>query len=102
MKKLSDISSVYFLGIGGIGMSALARYFKSRGIRVSGYDKTETVLTKQLVAEGMTVHYDDNLEKIDREAELVIVTPAVPQDHSELNFFKNNGYPVKKGARCWV
>ena len=96
MKKLSDISSVYFLGIGGIGMSALARYFRSRGLRVSGYDKTETVLTKQLVAEGMAVHYDDNLEKIDREAELVIVTPAVPQDHSELNFFKNNGYPVKK------
>ncbi len=96
MKKLSDISSVYFLGIGGIGMSALARYFTSRGIRVSGYDKTETVLTKQLVAEGMTVHYDDNLEKIDREAELVIVTPAVPQDHSELIFFKNNGYTVKK------
>jgi len=96
VKKLSDISSVYFLGIGGIGMSALARYFRSRGLRVSGYDKTETVLTKQLVAEGMAVHYDDNLEKIDREAELVIVTPAVPQDHSELNFFKNNGYPVKK------
>lgn len=77
-------------------MSALARYFASRGVKVSGYDKTETVLTKQLAAEGMAVHYDDNLDKIDRNADLVIYTPAVPQDHAELNFYRNNGYTVKK------
>ena len=89
MKKLSDISSVYFLGNQGHRHERAGQVFqKQRGIRVSGYDKTETVLTKQLVAEGMTVHYDDNLEKIDREAELVIVTPAVPAGSQRTDFQK--------------
>ncbi|MEO6253718.1 MAG: Mur ligase family protein, partial [Ferruginibacter sp.] len=87
---------VYFLGIGGIGMSALARYFKSNGVTVSGYDKTETVLTNKLVEEGIAVHYDDNIEFIDKGAALVIYTPAVPKDHKELNYFLENNYELVK------
>ncbi|MBK8610069.1 MAG: UDP-N-acetylmuramate--L-alanine ligase [Chitinophagaceae bacterium] len=88
--------SVYFLGIGGIGMSALARFFKSKGLVVSGYDKTETVLTKKLAAEGIAVHYEDSLEFIDKEAELVVYTPAVPKDHRGLNYFMENNYNLAK------
>jgi len=88
--------SVFFLGIGGIGMSALARYFNARGIKVSGYDKTETALCKQLVAEGITIHYEDNIELIDKKAALVVYTPAVPKDHQELNYYLQNNYPVVK------
>jgi len=88
--------SVYFLGIGGIGMSALARYFNFNGIAVSGYDKTETALCKELVAEGIHIHYEDNIELIDRQAKLVIYTPAIPRDHSELNYYFNNNYTVTK------
>lgn len=87
---------VYFLGIGGIGMSALARYFNANGVSVSGYDKTETALCKQLVAEGISIHYDDNIELIDKNAKLVIYTPAVPKDHAELNYYLNNNYTVTK------
>jgi len=96
MTELKDIKRVYFLGIGGIGMSALARYFNSKGVAVSGYDKTETVLTKQLAAEGITIHFEDNIEFIDKEAELVIYTPAVPKDHKELNYFIENNYRLVK------
>ncbi len=92
----SGVDSVYFLGIGGIGMSALARYFNTYGIAVSGYDKTETVLTKKLVAEGIAIHYEDNIELIDKEAALVVYTPAVPKDHNELNFFLQNNYNLVK------
>ncbi len=88
--------SVFFLGIGGIGMSALARYFNAKGIAVSGYDKTETSLCKQLAAEGINIHYEDNLEFIDKGARLVIYTPAVPKDHKELNYYLNNNYTVTK------
>lgn len=77
-------------------MSALARYFKSRGVTVNGYDKTETVLTKQLEAEGIGVHFEDNISLIDKTAELVIYTPAVPRDHKEHNYFLENGYTVLK------
>ncbi len=88
--------SVYFLGIGGIGMSALARYFNTNGVTVSGYDKTETVLTKKLAAEGIAIHFEDNIEFIDKAAELVIYTPAVPKDHKELNYFLDNNYNLVK------
>ena len=100
LKKLStgngEGSSVYFLGIGGIGMSAIARYFNSRGVSVTGYDKTETVLTKQLQLEGINVHYEDNVELIDKESLFVVYTPAVPKDHKEYNYFLDNGYSVLK------
>ena len=90
------LQGVYFLGIGGIGMSALARYFNSIGVPVSGYDKTETTLCKQLLAEGVSIHYEDNIELIDKHAQLVIYTPAVPKDHNELNYYLQNGFTVTK------
>jgi UDP-N-acetylmuramate--alanine ligase len=88
--------AVYFIGIGGIGMSALARYFNAKGMKVSGYDKTETVLTKQLVAEGIAVHYEDNMELANKNAAFVVYTPAIPKNHIELNYFINNNYTVVK------
>ena len=90
------LEGVFFIGIGGIGMSALARYFNAKGIAVSGYDKTETSLCKQLQEEGIQIHYEDNLEFIDKEARLVIYTPAVPKDHKELNYYLDNNYTVTK------
>ena len=91
--------SVYFLGIGGIGMSALARYFNSRGTKVSGYDKTATPLTRQLEAEGMHIHYEDNLTLIDKDALLVLYTPAIPAEHLELNYYRNNNYRLMKRSQ---
>lgn len=88
--------SVYFLGIGGIGMSAIARYFISRGVKVSGYDKTETVLTKQLEAEGISIHYTDDVNLVDKNAVLYVYTPAIPKDHKGFNFLKDNGYDLLK------
>ncbi len=88
--------SVYFIGIGGIGMSALARYFNSIGVKVSGYDKTETVLTRKLVEEGMSIHYKDDLELLDKAAALVVYTPAVPKQHAEYNYYLDNQYPLVK------
>src|SRR5258705_6820148 len=88
--------SIYFIGIGGIGMSAIARFFQSNGVKVSGYDKTPTALTKDLEASGITIHYEDNVELIPKDAELVVYTPAVPKDHKELIFYKQNGYKVMK------
>ena len=96
LQGTEGITRIYFVGIGGIGMSALARYFKSKRAEVSGYDKTETVLTKQLVSEGIKVHYEDNVELIDKDAQLIVYTPAVPKDHKELNYFKDNNYTVVK------
>ncbi|NOT91374.1 MAG: UDP-N-acetylmuramate--L-alanine ligase [Ferruginibacter sp.] len=94
--EINKIARIYFVGIGGIGMSALARYFRSKQVEVSGYDKTETVLTKQLAAEGIKVHYEDNTELIDKAAQLIVYTPAVPKDHQELNYYKQNNYTVVK------
>src|SRR6478735_10404361 len=91
---------IYFLGVGGIGMSAIARYFKANGKPVWGYDKTETALTKSLVAEGIQIHYEDSIAQIPQEVKankaetLVVLTPAVPQDHTELNFFRAEGYTI--------
>jgi UDP-N-acetylmuramate--alanine ligase len=94
--ELNDIKKLYFIGIGGIGMSALARYFKSRGCAVSGYDKTETVLTRQLVAEGMQVHYTDSPDMVPTDIQLVVYTPAIPADQKELAFYQSKGFLVLK------
>lgn len=98
---LNRINSVYFVGIGGIGMSALARYFHTKGYYVSGYDRTATVLTRELEAEGIVIHFRDEVELIedafrDKKNTLVVYTPAIPKDHSELNYFLANGFEVKK------
>jgi len=93
---IKDMQRIYFIGIGGIGMSAIARYFNAKGVVVTGYDKTATVLTKQLEAEGIAVHYEDNIEFIDKAANLVVYTPAVPKDHKELNWYRDNNYTVVK------
>ena len=78
--------NVYFIGIGGIGMSAIARYFKFKGLNVSGYDKTESELTDTLQKQGIDVHYEDNVDFIPKDVEntLVVYTPAIPADHREL------------------
>ncbi|MBS1669343.1 MAG: UDP-N-acetylmuramate--L-alanine ligase [Bacteroidetes bacterium] len=93
---IKDLRKVYFIGIGGIGMSALARYFKFQGKEVSGYDKTETALTKQLMSEGIAVHYQEDLALAAKDAELVVYTPAVPKDHKELVFYQQHNYPLLK------
>jgi UDP-N-acetylmuramate--alanine ligase len=95
---LTDIHRIYFIGIGGIGMSALARFFHFHGAEVYGYDRTETDLTMALAAEGMYVHYEDNTDFIPEGVDLVVWTPAIPGDHEELNWFLDRGYPVKKRA----
>lgn len=92
----SPSRGVYFVGIGGIGMSALARYFRSKGVRVSGYDKTETDLTRALQAEGTEVHYTEDLNAIPKDPALVVYTPAVPADHKELVHYQSAGYSVVK------
>ncbi|RYF97731.1 MAG: UDP-N-acetylmuramate--L-alanine ligase [Chitinophagaceae bacterium] len=96
MSEVSKISKIYFIGIGGIGMSALARYFRFHGKQVSGYDKTETSLTKSLVAEGIDVHYEDNIDLAPKDADLIVYTPAVPKDHQELNFYRLKEYRLMK------
>ncbi len=94
--NVREITRVYFVGIGGIGMSALARFFREQGAVVSGYDKTETELTRHLASEGMAVHYTDDTQLLDKDTQLVIYTPAIPKDHTELNWYINNHYPVYK------
>lgn len=96
MMELDDIKSIYFIGIGGIGMSALARYFRSRGCVVSGYDKTATPLTEQLAKEGISIHYEDNPDIIPKDVQLVVYTPAVPKDHRELQYYQQHGFTVLK------
>ena len=97
-------NSVYFIGIGGIGMSALARYFLHRGLVVGGYDKTPSDLTRQLEKEGAQIHYEDNLQLVpepclDSQHTLVVYTPAIPVDHSELTYFRNHGFDLQKRAQ---
>ena len=96
MHKLDTIKNIYFIGIGGIGMSALARYFVSKGCKVSGYDKTETILTQALTELGIYIHYEDNIGLIDTDASVVVYTPAIPESHNELTYYRNNGYEVVK------
>jgi UDP-N-acetylmuramate--alanine ligase len=96
---------IYFIGIGGIGMSALARYFKSEGKTVLGYDKTSTPLTDELVEEGISIHFHDDLDFVRKQfaapkAEMLVVyTPAIPKDHKELNYFLENGFAVMKRSQ---
>ncbi len=104
MKDLNNIKSLYFIGAGGIGMSNLVRYFLSKGKNVGGYDRTKSELTRQLNKEGTQIHYEDNIDLIpeiykDKDETLVIFTPAVPSDHSELNYFRNNGFEIMKRAQ---
>lgn len=101
--NLNQIHNVYFVGIGGIGMSALARYFQFIGKNVAGYDKTETQLTSELQENGIKIHFEDDINLIadsfkNSENTLVVITPAVPKNHSEWNFFLDNGFTVKKRA----
>lgn len=100
--NLNQIHNVYFIGIGGIGMSALARYFKAIGKNVSGYDKTETELTQELASIGIDIHFEDSISLIPSdyyiENTLVIITPAVPKTHSEWNYFLERGFEIKKRA----
>ena len=102
--NITDIKAVYFVGAGGIGMSAIARYFLKKGLVVAGYDKTPSDLTRQLEKEGMLIHYDENIEEIphickQKESCLVIYTPAIPADHQELVFFQKNGFEIQKRAQ---
>ncbi len=103
MNSLHKIKNVYFLGIGGIGMSALARYFKFTGRNVAGYDRTQTALTDNLQAEGIDVHFDDDIRNIptnwNPENTLAIFTPALPEDHKELAWFKNQPIGLFKRAK---
>ena len=97
--NIEQVKEVYFLGIGGIGMSALARFFKNRGCSVFGYDKTSTQLTLELEAEGMEIHYEEDVDLIPDGIDLVVYTPAVPKKHSEYQFFLENGYPILKRSQ---
>ena len=102
--ELKDIKAVYFIGAGGIGMSAIARYFMKRGLVVAGYDKTPSNLTHQLEKEGMVIHYEEDIAEIPHacknpETTLVVYTPAVPSRHKELVFFQENGFEVEKRAQ---
>ena len=99
-----NIKAVYFVGAGGIGMSAIARYYMKRGLVVAGYDKTPSELTRQLEREGMLIHYEENVDEIPHackqpESCLVIYTPAVPADHKELVFFREGGFEIQKRAQ---
>lgn len=99
-----DYSSIYLVGIGGIGMSNLTRYFLSKGNRVGGYDRVETPLTKELENEGAFVHYEDNIQAVpreflDKQDTLIVYTPAVPNSHGELTYFRENGFTMMKRAQ---
>ena len=96
MVELNNIKKIYFIGIGGIGMSALARYFRFHGKDVSGYDRTPTPLTRQLTEEGIAVHYEDDPAAIPKDAELVVYTPAIPATHRELQYYRDHDYPLFK------
>ena len=102
--ELKDIKSVYFVGAGGIGMSAIARYFLKKGMVVAGYDKTPSALTERLKDEGALIHYEENVDEIPQACKnpqktLVIYTPAVPADHAELVYFRENNFEIQKRAQ---
>lgn len=102
--ELKDIKAVYFVGAGGIGMSAIARYFLNKGMTVAGYDKTPSELTHNLEKEGMQIHYEENVNAIPQECRdashtLIIYTPAIPVEHKELVFFRERGFDIQKRAQ---
>ena len=103
--EIQNIKSVYFIGIGGIGMSAIARYFLHKGVFVAGYDRTPSDLTRHLETEGAHIHYEESVEQVPAECKdkggcLVVYTPAIPAEHRELVFFKENGFEVEKRAQA--
>ncbi|HRE38068.1 MAG TPA: UDP-N-acetylmuramate--L-alanine ligase [Chitinophagaceae bacterium] len=95
-RGIDKLNEVYFIGIGGIGMSAIARFFHAGGVKVSGYDKTPTVLTKELEVSGIAVHYEENVELVPKHPDLVVYTPAIPAEHKELEYFREKGAKVVK------
>ena len=102
--NINNIKSVYFVGAGGIGMSAIARYFLKKGLIVGGYDKTPSDLTRQLEKEGMLIHYEEDINQIPQACKnqqecLVIYTPAIPAEHKELCYFQENGFEIQKRAQ---
>ena len=102
--QTKEIKSVYFVGAGGIGMSALVRYFLTKGYQVGGYDKTPSELTEKLIEEGAKIHYEENVDGIDecfkqKDSTLVVYTPAIPAEHQELTFFRENGFEIQKRAQ---
>ena len=104
MKNTSQFNKIYFVGAGGIGMSALIRYYLAKGRLVAGYDRTPSALTAQLVEEGADIHYEDDVELIpdvfrDKNDTLVVYTPAVPSDHKELTYFRSNGFEIMKRSQ---
>ena len=94
--NISNIRSIYFIGIGGVGMSAIAQYFLLKGVQVFGYDKTETTFTKQLVKEGINIQYQDDINSIPKEIDVVIYTPAIPSNNNILQYYKTNNYTLVK------
>ncbi|MCH8329819.1 MAG: hypothetical protein IH946_00295 [Bacteroidetes bacterium] len=93
---MKELKEIYFVGIGGIGMSALARYFNLKGAKVSGYDRVSTDLTNQLQKEGIGVHFEENLEVIPKNPDLVVYTPAIPEDHVELKYYRDSDIKINK------
>jgi UDP-N-acetylmuramate--alanine ligase len=95
-KTKEELSSVYFIGIGGIGMSALARYYHSKGAKVSGYDKTQSSLTAEMEESGIGIHYEENVDLIPKDVDLVVYTPAIPEGQKELVYYRQHGFKVIK------
>ena len=103
---ISNINSVYFIGVGGIGMSAIARFFLSQGKVVAGYDRTPSELTNRLVQEGAQIHYEEDVNQIPsscktKEDTLVVYTPAIPSEHQELVWFREQGFEIQKDRLEW-
>jgi UDP-N-acetylmuramate--alanine ligase len=93
------LNSIYFLGIGGIGMSSLARYFHQKGIKVLGYDRSPSRLTEELMAEGIDIHFEDNPSLIPSDVDLIIYTPAIPSDNLEYSYIVEKGIPMMKRSQ---
>ena len=101
---VNQLKAIYFIGAGGIGMSALVRYFLSKGKIVGGYDRTPSELTEKLIEEGALIHYEEDITLIpadfkDASTTLIVYTPAIPQNHQELNYFRNNGFTIHKRSQ---
>ena len=99
MNNTININQIYFIGIGGIGMSALARYFNANGKKVTGYDKTPSPLTEKLQAEGIEIHFEDDIKNLDKNADLVVYTPAIPAEQKILSWYKENSYNLQKRSQ---
>ena len=105
--NMNKFNKYYFLGIGGIGMSALARYFNTKGFAVGGYDRSKTKLTSDLEAEGISICYNESVnhipaEFVKPESTLIVFTPAVPESHPQLQYFREQNYTILKRAQYWA